>query len=357
MRPPLYLALPKEGNYGWGVCSRQLRTELSALGFDIRVVDSNATDLVDGIVLHALTDLTMEPLSRVRGSVNLAYTFFENELSEDSIKKLHRYDFVWAGSTWCVDKLRARGLNHVDVLLQGIDPSIFWPAPPKTDTRSFVIFSGGKFELRKGQDLVIAAFRQLQHRYPDITLVNCWYNIWPETIRLFRFSKHMQLGYGNSWPEFMQSVYKANDIIASRVETIEFTDHAQLREIYARTDIGVFPNRCEGGTNLVLMEYMACARPAVASYSSGHCDILTDTNALPIKELAPFPIYDANEKLWADWHEPSLSRLIEQIEYAYHHRDHLASISRQAGHDMQKWTWRHTAMRVAEQINKYFNYT
>jgi hypothetical protein len=39
------------------------------------------------------------------------------------------------------------------------------------------------------------------------------------------------------------------------------------------TDCGLFPNRCEGGTNLVAMEYASIGRPIVANALTGHADI------------------------------------------------------------------------------------
>ena len=44
-----------------------------------------------------------------------------------------------------------------------------------------VIFSGGKLELRKGQDLVVAAFKIFHARHPDALLISSWQNGWPES--------------------------------------------------------------------------------------------------------------------------------------------------------------------------------
>ena len=41
-----------------------------------------------------------------------------------------------------------------------------------------------------------------------------------------------------------------------------------------QADLAVFPNRCEGGTNLVAMEAIACGVPTVLSANSGHLDLL-----------------------------------------------------------------------------------
>jgi glycosyltransferase involved in cell wall biosynthesis len=351
MHKPLYMALPKEGNYGWGVCSRYLQQESKALGFDFRLADEHTPTIVDGIVLQALTDLEMNPMVPVRGHKNFGYTFFENELTQKSIENLKTYDFVWAGSTWCRDKLVASGIDRAGVLLQGIDPSRFFPLPAKVDATQFTIFSGGKFELRKGQDLVLVAFRELQKKYPEIALINCWFNLWPDTIRLFKFSKYMVLGTGNSWSEFMNDIYARNDVDATNVKTCELVDNHNLRDLFATTDIGLFPNRCEGGTNLVMMEYMACGKPVLGSWTSGHRDILTPNNSLLLDDLQPFQIFDQQGQLWTDWEEPKVHQLIERIEYAYHHRDVLHQLGQRAGEDMRRLTWQQTAKSLISMIH------
>ena len=61
------------------------------------------------------------------------------------------------------------------------------------------------------------------------------------------------------------------------------------RELYRNTDVGVFPNRCEGGTNLVLMEYMACGKPVIASCTSGHRDIVSEEMRFLLKRSERLP--------------------------------------------------------------------
>ncbi len=51
----------------------------------------------------------------------------------------------------------------------------------------FVVFSGGKFELRKGQD-VVRAYKVLQDHHPDLVLVNAWFNPWPDVFGTMRTS-------------------------------------------------------------------------------------------------------------------------------------------------------------------------
>jgi glycosyltransferase involved in cell wall biosynthesis len=120
------------------------------------------------------------------------------------------------------------------------------------------------------------------------------------------------------------------------------------RDIYKQTDIGIFPNRCEGGTNLVLMEYMACAKPVIASNTSGHKDIVTAENALLLNDLRDISITGPDNQLIARWQEPSVDELVAQIEYAYHHREEIQKIGVKAGQDLQKFTWGHSAQHLLD---------
>ncbi|CAM9185263.1 unnamed protein product, partial [Heterosigma akashiwo] len=41
---------------------------------------------------------------------------------------------------------------------------------------------GGKLELRKGQDIVLAAFARFARSHPDARLVVAWDNKWNDTV-------------------------------------------------------------------------------------------------------------------------------------------------------------------------------
>ncbi|MFA8343792.1 MAG: methyltransferase domain-containing protein [Rhodothermaceae bacterium] len=343
----IYLALSKGENFGWGVCSKYLNAEFPKIHARTKIwdfqKDERETNLVEGKVFHALTGLEFFSLSKIRGTENYGYTFFENELNDLSVKNAKNYELVIGGSTWCKEKMLERGITNTDVLLQGIDPEIFYPVEEKKDENMFVIFSGGKFELRKGQDIVLKAVKILQEKYDDIVLMNAWYNMWPASIADMKYSKHIDLYLaGDNWTQIMRSLYEANKMDQSKIFTFELINNRSLRELYAKTDLGLFPNRCEGGTNLVLMEYMACGKPVVASNATGHTDILTNENSLMLNQFSECKIHKEG-KLWADWVEPSLDEVIAQIEFAYHNREKIKSIGKKAGEDLKKFTWEETA--------------
>ncbi len=356
-KDPLYLGLVKGENYGWGVCSEHLIAELAAL-CKVHVLneqDGSAFDRhLPGDLFQALTSVDFFPMfPRARGKRNFGYTFFENELTANSMRNALQYDLILAGSTWCRDRLLEKGITNCHVLLQGIDPQAFYPSEKSAARDRFIIFSGGKFELRKGQDLVLRAVKVLMDKYPDVFLVTCWYNLWPESLKLMQYSQHISFRYrdGLSWTELMAATVAENGLDPSRVTIHELVPHHQLRRLYLDTTLGLFPNRCEGGTNLVLMEYMACGRPAIASFASGHRDVVSQENALLLTELRDFLVRAADGSLVGRWQEVDFDQLVERLEYAYLHRDELKTLGRQAARDMAHLTWRHSAEQLLSIIS------
>ncbi len=349
----LGIALTKGENFGWGVCSNYLRKEL-ADKYPFTDLQDYTENSFDGVVLHAITGVELEPLHKIRGKVNVGYTFFENVLTEKSRENAGQYDLILAGSTWCKEKLEEKKIYHSDVLIQGIDPQLFYPAEMRKPDNLFVIFSGGKFELRKGQDLVLRAVKILQDKYKDVILLNAWYNMWPATMLTMTNSRYINFELkGTDWSQVMNHLYEINGMDLSRIITLPLTNNSKLREIYARTDVGLFPNRCEGGTNLVLMEYMACGRPVIASYNSGHKDVLTNSNAYLLQDMHTLEVYEKDGSLSAIWDEPVLDEIVALLEHAYHNRSECVNKGNVAGEFMKKFTWSKTADDFLRAIRKF----
>ena len=356
---PLFLGLVKGDGYGWGVCSRYLIKELSRR-MPVHVLsesDGSADNpRLRGDLFQAVTNTDFDAMfNRARGRRNFAYTFFENELTAKAVENARNYDVVFGGSTWCRDRMREKGIDNCDVLIQGVDPDIFYPIEQAPPQDRFVIFSGGKFELRKGQDLVLKAVSILQAKYADVWLVNCWYNLWPASTRLMAYSSHIRFRHNEneSWTRTMQRTYAENGLDPARIITHELLPQEQQRAVYAQTHIGVFPNRCEGGTNLVLMEYMACAKPVIVSNTSGHTDVVHPGNALLLETLKPYQVRDAAGALFARWEEPSLDELVARLEHAYHNRSTLRPIGQRAGEDMKQFTWSRSADTILKHLAKH----
>jgi glycosyltransferase involved in cell wall biosynthesis len=377
----LYVSFPTGAFHGWGVLGKNLAMELAELT-DIRLLTENftpeamggeldfhamqrllpaagdvsltATDgpdrILNGKLLTAVDTVNMAPrVPNLRGEWTVGYTVFEDMLVKpQAIENSRWYDHLAAGSSACEERLRQGGLTNVTTVIHGIDPTIFEPTPVERRylRDRFVVFSGGKLELRKGQDVVVRAFKALQDKHDDVMLVCAWNNPWPKNAHSIKSSRLTRFDPTSDNQITMATEYLSqNGIDLRRALVLSARPNLAMAHIFKQTDIGIFPNRCEGGTNLVLMEYMACGKPVIASYSSGHRDIITNENSLPLRQLRQVPI--AREgKTVAYWDEPDLDEAIAKLEYAYLNRAALGLLARRAGEDLKLCTWRHTAEKL-----------
>lgn len=318
---------PGARGYGWGTCNHYLRAELGKL--------FTLTDGEADVCFMPLADHDLNPATSARGKINLAYTFFEFELGPKAAENAAKYDTVFAGSTWCIDRLAERGIHNTALLIQGVDESIFHPQPKRKPDGQFRIFSGGKFEFRKGQDLVISSFREFLKTCPHAHLVCAWWNPWPTLInQCIALSDVVKwpAGQFTSQEDFFTALLLANGIPRESFTILPQLSHAELANEMANTDAGIFPNRCEGGTNLVLMEYAATGRPVIANTLTGHADVAEAIHyQIPAKENP--------ETKWAD---QRVSDIVERMEMALHYRSVPVPT-------ILRWSWADAATTVAEQ--------
>ncbi len=378
----IYLSMSLGSDYGWGLCGKHLALELSLLE-PLRLVGEpiHINGVGDALEFHCLQGLFLggeeeEACARpdgslvvrgpllqgignkrllprrpgVRGSTNIGYTFFEhNLLRPEWIDNGRRcFDGVATGSTWCTRVLSEAGLERVSTVTQGLDARLFHPCCDGKCKRllmdKFVVFSGGKFELRKGQDIVIRAYKVLQDRHADVMLVNAWHNPWPAEFETMSQSKLIRFPRAKGpQVQLVNRILADSGIDLERVVCCPQQSNLAMPLIYWNTDVGLFPNRCEGGTNLVLMEYMACGKPVVAVDTTGHADIVNASNALVIGTKGETTVRDAEGVPVAVWPEPDLDDAIDKLEWAYQNRDKMREFGDRAAKDLQQLTWRKTA--------------
>lgn len=353
----LYLGLSKGSNFGWGVCSAYLNREIRRLYAQTELLDEICSHVdpvqVEGAVLHALTDEDLNPLYRARGEVNFGYTFIESDPTERTVENARDLELVFCGSSWKWEKLQAAGVKNARVLLQGVDGQRFFYSAPKQEQDGFVIFSGGKFEFRKGQDLVIRAVAYLQEKYDDVILVCGWYNPWPQTMLTMGRSKWIRwVLRGRTMEELLRNILEENGIKMDRTVVLGEVPHERYREIYHSTDLGLFPNRCEGGTNLVLMEYLASGRPVIATYATGQQDVLTEEVGYLLRNNRELRIEEEG-RVRFDWVEPDLDEIVAWLEHARENREELRRKGVAANEAMKKFSWERSAQSFLKAAMPY----
>ena len=152
---------------------------------------------IDGTLLRAFGNgfAGASHSSRLRADRNIGVVFFEDtHFDAQAIERASSLDAHrrWVDMEWR-HPARAWSRERARRSLQGIDPTVFHPAPRSgLFADRFVVFSGGKLEYRKGQDIVVAAFRRFPQRHPDALLVTAWHNHWPQLITDLELAGHVR---------------------------------------------------------------------------------------------------------------------------------------------------------------------
>lgn len=338
------LSLPAGGNFGWGVCADNLRKAVAALP---------EFPGSDKVMIHATTGHTFAPVNpHISAEINIGYSFFEEDwLARRNIETAETlYDALAVGSSWCVEALKGRG----NAIIQGVDPKLFQYKMTGMDPGYFTIFSGGKWEYRKGQDLVLNAVGEFMRHNPSVRLITNWQNPWPDSLNTMVRSEwitspHSTKMEQHGFPLWMREMLRINEIPLDRVRDIGSVNHVDLPAVYHGTDIGIFPNRCEGGTNLVMMEYMASGRPVMATSETGHFDVLPDDTSIYFDLIAKTENYygRGTNIITGTWYEACPSRILETLKKAFKYRNLLPSMGLRSSRHMKQFTWERTAQGFA----------
>lgn len=219
------------------------------------------------------------------GSPTIAFPYIEfPEQSEPHKAKLAEYDAIVVASEWNRQIVESWGYKPI-LIHQAVDTVLFNPLVrrPSKDGR-FRVFSGGKAEYRKGQDIVLQAFAEFARHRDEALLVAAWSSPWPELASTFDQcpigvppGAHIGQPNFNSWA---QSV----GIKPHQFQSIPPTPNCQMIDTLANIDVAIFPNRSEGGTNQVAMECIAMGIPTVVSDCTGHLDL--SESAYTISEIS-----------------------------------------------------------------------
>ncbi len=302
-------------------------------------------------VLHALgvNFQHVEISDLVRGRRNIGFSFFERgNFTAQALDRANAYDRILVGSSWNRDYGRAVGIRDIEFVSQGIDKSLFYPGQGSGAYRDrFVIFSGGKLELRKGQDLVVAAFKIFQKRHPDALLISSWQNGWPKSAMDITASIHVSAAPKvDADGNLMITQWAAdNNIPTDAFIDLGWLPNRTMPSVLRDMDAAVFPNRCEGGTNLVAMEAMACGVPCVLSANTGHLDIITDNNCFALDDQRPVTNPNSGTSMWR---ESQVEQIVEQLEQIYTDRTEAQQRSEAGAAFIGELSWqKQTAALVA----------
>jgi len=378
MNQPLYFHWNVSNLFGWGVyglnllrhwnaasgaqayCLSQIHLDslsgmdpLSLMSIAQPIVESdairqhievNGLGAAEGIVLHSLGNAFGGAVWPSQGgftgtAATCGVIFFENTLLPDARAVASDYDLIVTGSTWCEEVLRGQGVENVATVIQGIDPSLFHPAPRAHSLEGrFAVFSGGKMEYRKGQDLVVLAFKAFAQRHPEAILVTAWHSPWASPALTINANPSVApVRLTEEGAIDMASWIADNGIPASQYFDLGAIPNHLMARVLREMDVAVFPNRCEGGTNLVAMEAMACGVPSIVAANTGQLDLTRTCAPYVLGRQSAVPSDDGST---IGWGESDVEEIVEALEQAWSDREEARRRGAAGADAMAKLAWR-----------------
>ncbi len=290
-----------------------------------------------------------EQLAKAKSSHNAAITVFENSRINPGGLERTRNIRTWiTGSEFNAKILRAHGIANPHVVLQGVDTSLFSPGERSGLWENhFLIFSGGKLEYRKGQDLVVAAVRAFRQRHPETILVFAWHNAWPLTMTEIATGGLVDgppAVHSDGKIDFAPWLHKHGlPLFLDLGMPLNWHLPPLLREM----DAAIFPSRCEGATNFTAMECLACGVPTILSANTGHLDIISDEICYPLKSQKPvrpttfFPNVEG-------WGESSVDEIVQRLEEIYQNREEARRRAAAGVKAMQNLRWENQIPKILD---------
>ena len=323
-----------------------LLEKMGVLEFDFPVLHALRNDFVPSLAEHP-----------AQGNKNIGVIFFEStEISPEGLARAREYDLIVTGSSWNKEILEGRGLTNVANVFQGIDHTVFHPRA-KNDRYEdrFVIYSGGKLEYRKAQDVVVAAFREFRKSHPEAFLTFAWDNQWTgilPTIAHSAFTEgHPKITEDNT--VLIDEWLIKNGLPQDSFVNLGMLANKDLPDHIAAADMAIFPNRCEPGTNLVAMETMAMGLPCVIAANTGQLDLIDEDNCYPLVDQTPVVPYPPYKEV-DGWREPTVEETLERMEEIYQDRNEAKRRGGKAAYFLANFSWSNQIDRLLSQIDALY---
>lgn len=284
-------------------------------------------------------DLLMKP----HGTGSYAgYSFFEtNKISVNDRICYNILDNIITPTNWAKDILIANGIdiNKIHVAAPGVDMSIFNPElynqHEEDKTEDYIFLNIGKWEIRKGHDVLVHMFNQAFESTDNVRLL------------MLNTNPFLSDKENKQW----QNLYK-NTKLGDKIYMLpRLSSQSDIAKVIALSDCGIYPARAEGWNNEGI-ETMAMNKPIILTNYSGHTEYADHNNSFLINITTLETAHDGyffngNSGEWAKLDNNALDQTIAHMRHVYKNQ---IKTNPNGLKTAQKFSWSKTAQHIKDII-------
>jgi glycosyltransferase involved in cell wall biosynthesis len=239
-----------------------------------------------------------------------AMPFFElDTLSALEKNSLSVPDHIFVTTKWAKEILINNNCNStIDIVPLGVDRNIFScdNYTSSKDSSKYIFLNIGKWEIRKGHDILLELFEKAFPTETDVEL----HILASESTNSYSSADELK-----SW----KTLYNRPRVkLYSGVNT-----HTDVAQIIANSDCGLYPSRAEGW-NMELLETMSMNKPVIATNYSSHTEFCNSKNSFLVditdKEKAVDGKAFLGQGNWAKIGQAQKDQIIDYMRYCYQNR-------------------------------------
>jgi len=271
-------------------------------------------------------------LSHIGKGKYYGFPFFELDTFNDFERRnMEVPDVLFVSSKWAKDVVIKNGIKtHVEVIPLGVDRSIF-DSSLYSDNSSdeYVFLNIGKWEIRKGHDILAALFKQAFPTEKDVRL---------KLLASTTTNSYSSKEEVKQW----KKLYGADNITI--IDGLP--SHRDVAQLMAQSNCGIFPSRAEGW-NLELLEMMSLNKPVIATNYSSHTEFCNKDNSYLVELNEIEQAYDGKafhgQGNWGKISQDQKDQIIEHMRYVYKNR---INSNIDGVNTAKKFSWENTASMI-----------
>ncbi len=304
--------------FGYGVIGRWLKWALEQAGAEVVTGFDYDLSVVVGLPWPWL-------IGKQRRDDLIFHTMYEAfPAPPDWVEVMNRSRGVWAPSRWVRDLFVESGVTRpVLAAGYGVDTTIFRPTSRRGRSGPFRVLAWGRGLISR-KNLIMAAKVFDAAGLPDAVLE-------------IKVNADDAVAKDGPMPGL-------DNVIVRKADWSTFGVVSWLQG----GDVLLYLSSGEG-FGLMPLEAMATGLPVVCAANTGMLDYLTDDTALlvPCHNVQQAPLYQARFKHDAWFHQPDFDAAVEQLRWAYAHREDAYALGERAAQMVAtNWTWRNAGDRA-----------